>query len=239
MAVMGIVELGGIILTQATQRVELAAQNMANMTTAGYKSRRSFQGLVDSGPSQFAIAQPASRSDGMSVDFTVGKLQHTGNPFDLAISGDGFFTIRTETGLFYTRSGQFNRDTQGRLVTPDGAVLQSTNGDVQVEGDAVSVLMDGTIQQGGQPIGQLAIATFDDLQILNPVGSGLFFAPAGTARDVASPQVRQGMLEASNVTTANEMISMMAGLRSAETGQRLVQVYDDLMERALTTFGQM
>jgi len=236
---MGIVELGGVIIAQATQRVELAAQNMANMTTAGYKSHRQFQGLIDSAQLEFAAAQQASRSNGMSVDFTAGKLQQTGNPLDLAISGDGFFTVRTDTGLFYTRSGQFSRDADGRLVTPDGAVLQSASGDVRLEGGDVSILADGTVQQSGQPVSQLAIATFDDLQLLQPAGSGLFAAPVGAARDVAGPQVRQGMLEASNVTTANEMISMMAGLRSAETGQRVVQVYDDLMGRALTTFGQM
>ncbi len=236
---MGIVELGGIIIAQATQRVELAAQNMANMTTAGYKSHRQFQSLVDSGQSGFAIAHGSSRTDDMSVDFTAGKLQHTGNPFDLAISGTGFFVVRTDDGLLYTRAGQFDRDAEGRLISPDGGVLQSTAGDVRVESGDVSILADGTFLQNGQPIGQLAIADFDDPRVLRPVGAGLFSAPSGAARDVAGPQVHQGMLEASNVTTANEMISMMAGLRSAEAGQRVVQVYDDLMGRALMAFGQM
>jgi flagellar basal body rod protein FlgG len=117
-------------------------------------------------------------------------------------------------------------------------MLQSASGDVRIEGGAFSVLADGTVQQNGQPVARLAIADFDDRQVLTPVGAGLFAAPAGSARDVAGPQIQQGMLETSNVTSANEMISMMAGLRSAEAGQRMVQVYDDLMGRVLTTFGQ-
>jgi len=236
--VMGIVELGGIIIGQATQRVELAAQNMANMTTAGYKSRRQFQSLVDGSPFAFVSAQSGAEADKMSVDFTAGKLQHTGNPLDLAISGTGFFTVRTDDGLLYTRTGQFSRDADGRLTAADGGVLQSASGDIELEGGDFSVLPDGTVQQKGQPVARLAIADFDNRQVLTPVGAGLFAAPAGSARDVAGPQIQQGVLETSNVTSANEMISMMAGLRSAEAGQRMVQVYDDLMGRVLTTFGQ-
>jgi flagellar basal body rod protein FlgG len=232
---MGIVELGGLIITQATQRVELAAQNMSNMTTAGYKSRYRFQHLVDSQP---GIVSPGAPAD-MSVDFTVGKLQHTGNPLDLALAGTGFFTVRLNEQVLYTRAGQFTRDTDGRLVTPEGAVLQSLGGDVQLQDGKVSVLADGTLQQDDQPVSQLAIAAFDDPNVLKPVGAGLFSAPSGLARDETGAQVRQGMLESSNVTTATEMVSMMAAMRSAEAGQRLVQVYDDLMGRVLTTFGQM
>lgn len=235
---MGIVELGGVIIAQATQRVELAAQNVANMTTAGYKSRYQFRNLIDSHYTGLSVGR-AGGVEEMSVDFTTGKLQRTGNPFDLAIAGPGFFTVRTDAGLFYTRAGHFSRDGEGRLTTPDGSILQSTNGDVVVEGEKFTVLADGTILEGDQPVSQLAIAAFDDLRQLRPLGVGLFAAPTGVARDTVSSEIRQGMLEASNVTTANEMISMMAGLRSAETGQRLVQVYDDLMGRAVTMFGKM
>jgi flagellar basal-body rod protein FlgG len=236
---MGIVELGGVIIAQATRRVELAAQNMANMTTAGYKARGQFQSLINSDELGHAGSHRGSLPGDLSVDFTAGKLQHTGNPFDLAISGAGFFVVRTDAGLLYTRAGQFSRDSEGRLVSPDGGILQSTSGDMRVESGNVSVLADGTFLQTGQPVGQLAIAGFDDPRILRPTGAGLFSAPSGAGRDVTSPQIHQGMLEASNVTTASEMISMMAGLRSAEAGQRVVQVYDDLMGRALTSFGQM
>jgi flagellar basal-body rod protein FlgF len=234
---MGIVELGAVIIAQATQRVESAAQNMANMTTPGYKARLHFQKLVD-GLQPGSISMQPQQKDDTVLDFAAGKLQHTGNPLDLAISGTGFFTVRTEEGLLYTRSGQFARDADGRLTTPEGAVLQSTAGDVQTDGGDISVLADGTVQENGQPVSQLSIAAFDDPGVLSPVGAGLFSAPSAAARDTGVSHIHQGMLEASNVTTANEMISLMAGLRGAETGQRVIQVYDDLMGRALTAFGQ-
>lgn len=234
---MGIVELGGAIISQATQRVELAAENLANVTTAGYKSRYRFQHLIG-GDFGTLPSDAGLLSTDMSVDFTAGKLQNTGNPLDLAVSGPGFFTVRQGDQTLYTRSGQFVRDAEGRLVTPDGAVLQAQNGDIQLSSGSISITADGTVQQNGQPVGQIAIAAFDDPQVLKSAGAGLFSAPTGMARDGSAGQVRQGMLESSNVTSSTEMISMMSALRSAEAGQRLVQVYDDLMGQVMTSFGQ-
>ncbi len=163
---------------------------------------------------------------------------NTGNPLDFALQGRGFFVVRTGDATYYTRDGQFRRDADGRLTTADGASVQGANGDVSVGAGAVSVLADGTIMQDGQPLGRLAVADFADTSVLRPAGGGLFAAPSGAASDLSSPQIRQGMLEASNVSTADEMVSMMAALRSAEAGQRIAQVYDDLMGRAVTAFGQ-
>ena len=234
---MGIVELGGAIISEATRRVELAAQNLANVTTSGYKSRFRFQHLIG-GDLGAPSGDTGLLSSDLSVDFTAGKLQNTGNPLDFSISGPGFFTVRQGDQTLYTRAGQFTRDAEGRLVTSDGAVLQAWNGDIQVSAGNVSVSADGTVQQDGQPVGQIAIATFDDPHVLKPAGAGLFSAPVGMARDGAGGQLRQGMLESSNVTSAGQMISMMSALRSAEAGQRLVQVYDDLMGQVITSFEQ-
>jgi flagellar basal-body rod protein FlgG len=232
---MGMLELGGVIIAQATQRAEFAAQNMANMTTAGYKARRQFISLIDSGG---ALAK-ANNLWAQTIDFAPGKLQQTGNPLDLAIAGAGFFTVRTTDGIFYTRAGQFRQDTSGNIVTADGAVLQSANGDIKLSDGPITVLADGTVQQDGQPVAQLQISDFEDPAALKQVGNSLFAAPTGAALDVAAPQIRQGVIETSNVSTASEMISLMTAIRSAETGQRVIQVYDDLLGRVLTAFGQM
>lgn len=236
---MGLEELGGVIIAQATQRVELASQNITNTMTAGYKARRQFLPLVELSQDAAAAPQASQPVAQISADFTAGKLQNTNNPFDLAISGDGFFVIQSAGRTLYTRGGQFHRGNDGRPLTPDGGVLQSLSGDVVVDGNDFTVLADGTIQQAGQPITQIAVADFDDKRALEVAGTGLFAAPPGTARDVAAPQIRQGMIETSNVSSSDEMTAMMAALRSAETGQRVIQVYDDLMGRALNTFGQM
>jgi len=235
---MGLEELGGVILAQSSQRVELAAQNLTNATTIGYKARRAFLPLVDAVGAGAGAGQASAQ--GASADFTAGALRSTKNPFDLAIDGSGFFVVRSGERTLYTRAGQFQRGDDGRLVTPDGAVLQSLGGDVRIGDGDFTVLADGTIQQAGQPAAQIAVMDFADKLALTPMGSGLFAAAPDTpARDVASPQIRQGMVEASNVSTSDEMTSMMVAVRSAETGQRVIQVYDDLMGRAISTFGQM
>lgn len=230
----GVLKIGGAILSRASQRMEVTAQNMVNMTTPGYKARRPFSALV-----QVSGLNTAIPSHDVSVNFTSGKVTETGNPYDLAIMGDGFFVVRSGDLTLYTRNGQFSRDAEGRLVTGDGMALQSASGDVLLGSDVVTIAPDGTVLDGGEPVARIAIADFEDRTVLRSAGGSSFEAPAGAARERDGAQVRQGLLETANVSTAEEMIAMMGSLRSAESGQRIIQVYDDLMGRALTAFGQV
>ncbi len=217
------------------QRLDVASQNLANLTTPGYKTRRAFCELLAGGQlrSDDAERRPANSQ---SIDFAPGKLRNTGNPLDLAIGGRGFFVVKSASGTFYTRDGQFDRDSEGRLVAAGGLALQSTAGDVTV-GAGATVLQDGTILDRGEPVARLTIASFADPSVLEPIGGGLFAATAAP-EEVASPVIRQGMLEASNVSAADEMISIMGALRGAQSGQQMVQVYDELIDRAASAFGQ-
>lgn len=236
---MVIEEIAGTILARSARSVEIAAQNLANMTTAGYKAKRQAFPAVE--VTEIAgVGSPAGgRTSELSVDFSAGKLQKTGNPLDLAISSNGFFSVRSGGTILYTRSGQFKRDGDGHLVMPGGAILQSFGGDLAIDDRDFTVLADGTIQQGGQPVAQIAVVDFDNKSILRSAGEGFFTASTGSAaREVPAPQMQQGVLETSNVSTADEMTALMMGVRSAETGQRVVQTYDDLMGQALITFGQ-
>ena len=231
---MGLIEIGGVILSRAAQRVELCAENLANATTPGYKARSSFSALITDG-TPTSVVNGGSESSG--TDFTNGALQNTGNPLDLAISGSGFFAVRDADQTFYTRAGQFTRDAHGHMVTPAGLMLQSVSGDMVLGAGDAKILPDGTVTSDGEPAGRVAVVNFEDQKDLKPAGGGLFTAPASAAKP-ASAQIRQGMLEASNVSTAVEMISIMSGLRAAGSGQKVVQLYDDLMGRAVTAFGQ-
>jgi flagellar basal-body rod protein FlgF len=231
---MGLVEIAGAILSRATQSVEVSAQNVANATTPGYKARRQFAELLASdGSSPFSIGATSTAH----IDFSSGQLQNTGNNLDLALSGPGFFVVRSENETFYTRNGQFSRDADGKLVTADGMTLQSLSGDLVVPSANAKILSDGTVLDGDEPVGRIAVVNFADMTAVHPAGAGVFTA-SNDAAQPANPQVRQGMLEASNVSTADEMIATMAALRGAQSGQHVVQVYDDLMGRALTAFGQ-
>jgi len=230
------IESASAILATAERRVDLSAQNVSNMTTPGYKRRIAFQGMLAQDPSGGVGSQLISTF----TDFSAGKLNETGNPYDLAISGDGFFAVRDGGQVAYTRAGQFRRNGDGRLVTAQGAALQVLGGgDLVLRHGEVKVTGDGTVLEDGQPVARLAIVDFTDRQAAVPGDGGLLIVPEAQVIPVSAPSVRQGALEASNTSMGEEMVAMMEAMRRAEAGQRLVNVYDDLMGRALQTFGQV
>ena len=225
-------DVASVILTRAERRVEVSAQNLSNITTPGYKRRVSF--------ASFLANTDKTTSQSLATDFTSGKPIDTRNPYDLAIVGDGFFSVRSPNGLLYTRQGQFHRDSDGRVTSAQGYPLQvQGGGDLVLKGGDMKVLADGTVLEDGEPRARVAVVTVADPRTLTDAEGGMFRAPDTAVAAMDSPSVRQGMLEASNVTTGDEMISIMEALRQAETGQRLVNVYDDLLGRALTVFGQV
>jgi len=229
-------EVASRILAQSELRVEIAAQNMSNATTPGYKRRLYFQEML----SNAAAPGLAAASDASATDFSAGKLSNTGNPFDLAIEGEGFFQVRdTSDRVLYTRGGQFNRDADGRLVSPAGLVLQAEGGgDLILKGGDLKIAADGMVLEDGEPTARIALAAFDAPGGARAEG-GAFALPESQTRAAGRATVRQGMLETSNVTTGSEMISIMEAVRRAEAGQKLVNLYDDLLGRALQTFGQV
>ena len=171
---------------------------------------------------------------------TPGKLSVTGHPLDLALAGPGFFQVQGPNGPLYTRQGQFHRDADGHLTTIEGYPLQvQGGGDLMLRqaGDP-KILEDGSVTENGELTDKLAIAEPLDNQALTYVSGSFLSTKPENLRRVRSPSVHQGMLEASNVTTGAEMVAIMGALRRAETGQRLIGVYDDLLGRVFSTMGQ-
>jgi flagellar basal-body rod protein FlgF len=227
----GLVGVAAAMLSQSEKRVEIAAENVANLSSPGYKKRVGFSEM---------IASPTGISSQSSsfVDLSAGKLRQTGNPTDLAIVGDGFFVVSDQQETGYTRAGQFTRTADGRLVNAQGLALQAADGgDLVLQDGAFSISADGIVTQAGAPVGRVAIADFADRGPLGESG-GLFRATAADPVDATGAVVRQGSLEASNVSTGEEMVAMMEALRRAEGAQRLVNVYDELMGRILGSVGQ-
>lgn len=229
----GIAEIGSAMMARAESHANVAAQNIANLTTPGYKAVRQFDIMV-SAADRIDFEAPAIDAQ----DWSAGKLRSTGEPFDLAIAGKGFFVVRSGDGVFYTRDGQFHRDADGRVVTADGLALQSTGGDMRVSTADVRIARDGTITDGGRDIGALMVTDFADPSVLQNVGNDRFAATGSAGTNVASPVIEQGMLETSNASNGTEMIALMSALRSAESGQKLIQAYDEMIGQALTAFGQ-
>jgi len=222
------------ILSQSQSRMEATANNVANITTPGFKTQRLYSDVsadVDSRASQTLLKS--------RLDFDQGRLTKTNNPFDLAVSGAGMFRLRGADGsVAYTRSGQFKRAEDGRVTTSQGLVLQTADGGDLVAPNAnVQIKADGTVMDAGRPIARLALYRPVAGTDVQPLGGALFAASEGLMEEIAAPELRQGMVESSNVSLADEMVSMMDALRQAEGGARLVQTYDDLMGKVIQTLG--
>jgi flagellar basal-body rod protein FlgF len=228
-----VADLALTTISQAQRRVEIAAQNLANATTPGYKRRVAFSELLRAdGPNADAV--PTVNS---VIDFRTGKVAQTGNPYDLAIAGPGYFAMRTGDGLIYTRQGQLTRDRDGRLVNAQGHALQLTSGnDLIVKSSAFQVRNDGAVYENGVSVGQITVFVTHDEKALQATIGGFRAGQAELTR-ASNATVQQGMVETSNVSTGDEMVSMMEALRRAESGQRIMNVYDDLMGRVITSFG--
>ena len=229
-----LVDIGSTIISQSQRRVEVAGQNVANIATPGYKKQAVFASLL---PPDTLSADRFARQD-VYTDYSPGRPIVTGNPFDLAIAGEGFFAVRADEQILYTRQGQFQRQGDGRVVTADGFALQTRGGgDLVLKGGDFKVTEDGTVVENGEPVAKLALSRFIDPRTANHAQGGAFSSADANVREVDVPSVRQGSIEASNVSTGDEMVTMMEALRRAESGQRVVNVYDDLMGRALSAFG--
>lgn len=231
----GLIESATAILSASQRRLEVVSSNISNVSTPGYKRQVSFADLVANGGKDMAGALLMR----VRAELAQGKISNTGNPLDVAIGGDGFFQLRNGDDLVYSRQGQFRLAADGTVVTPQGyALQQSGGGDLVLDGPAVKILADGTVLDGERPVGRIGLFAPSDGADVRPLDGSLFRFGGGIGEEIAEPQLRQGMIEASNVSVGDEMVTMMASLRQAETGARLVQTYDDLLGRAITAFGQ-
>lgn len=199
-----------------------------------YKRRIAFAELLE--PRASAGSLPANV--GSAVDFTAGKLVQTGSPYDLAISGPGFFAVRQSETIHYVRAGRFTRDPDGRLVDASGGALQKADGgDLVVTGPGFKVGTAGDVTQDGAGAGKIGVFVAADGGRSTPSDGGFAAPLAGTVTSTDA-EIVQGAYEASNVSTGEEMVVMMQAIRQAESGQRVMIAYDDLMGRVISTFGE-
>lgn len=229
-----LIESARAILSHSQRRMEATANNVANLTTPGFKTEHLYSEMSTETESLAPKILLRQRPD-----LAQGKLAKTSNPLDLAIAGPGMFQLRGADGaLAYTRSGQFTLGEDGRVANPQGLALQASGGgDLALPNADVKIRADGMVLDGDRPIAKIGVFGPAAGAQLQPLGGSLFRIPDKQVEEVEAPELRQGMLEASNVGLADEMVTMMDALRQAESGARLVQSYDDLMGRAISTLG--
>jgi flagellar basal-body rod protein FlgG len=237
------------------QRLNMSANNLANVNTTGYKRDRvSFEDTfqryahdyhVDPRgnlrekpvfPRANVIAAP--RLAEQKIDFGQGALQLTGNPLDLAIQGPGFFKVAAPGGTYYTRNGAFHRSAQGMLVTDqDYPVLGG--GPIQIpDGKDISVDGTGAIYVDGAQVGRVDVVTVQNPDTLQKFGANLYMPQAGAtvqegvlAED--RTQVAQGYLEKPNVEVVEEMVNMIETQRTYEAYQKVMTNSNELDSKAI------
>ncbi|KQM96787.1 MULTISPECIES: flagellar basal-body rod protein FlgG [unclassified Sphingomonas] len=238
-------------------RMRVISNNLANVNTTGFKRDRaafetlSYQVVTAAGSQSTQESRYATglnlgtgvRVQGTARIDTQGSLQTTGNSLDMAMDGDGFFQIQLPNGqLGYTRAGNFSRSAEGLLVTSEG--YQVMPGITIPEGTtAVTVGGDGTVsakvanQTEAQQLGQVQIANFANPAGLQATGDNYLIETAasgavamGIAGQDGRGQIRQGMLEGSNVNVVEELVDMIETQRAYEVNSKMISATDEMLK---------
>lgn len=238
----GIYIAGTGMLTESL-RQDVVANNLANATTTGYKRTASttepfaealLRNMGMPGQPEVGAANFGSQPGRLDVINTQGALRNTGNQLDLAIVGDGWFTVNTPNGVRYTRDGTFSLAADGTLTTKEGYAVLGENGPVKLSQQGeIGISQNGVIAQGGDDVATLRITTLAQ-ESLSKEGSSLV---NGTATDTAKGAVRQGFLEGSSVNVVSEMVELIRVMRSFEANQKAVQTQDENLGQAISKVG--
>ena len=188
------------------------------------------------------------RLDEIYTNFTQGKLEETGNPLDLAIDGQGFFVVDTPDGIVYTRDGNFSLNDRGELVTKDGYNLLGLNGPIVLNtGDEdfeitnFSVTEDGQVMVNGEFVDEIDIVNIRNVYDLRKYKHGYYRIEEGMEEEFDEFQgsILQGYQEGSNIHSVQEMVDMIATLRLYESNQKIVQTYDEILQKAVNEIGRV
>src|SRR5215469_12798110 len=188
--------------------MENIANNLANISTPGYKRDTSIfeeyvsQARSEEGQTGGAHTISYVYNAGTARDFSQGRIDYTGAPYDFAMNGHGYFVVQTANGPRYTRDGHFTLNSEGTLVTEDGDAVQGDGGNITVTQDDGNAFFaaDGTITGIKGQLGKLQMVQFDNENQLSKEGGTLYTAPAGqTPQPSKDAKLKQGALESSNV----------------------------------------
>lgn len=236
-------------------RLSLIGNNMANLNTAGYKRDEavltSFAEIMQFQMRQYGGAgYPAfpaavgSIAHSVAVketytSFDSGPLQYTGRNLDLALTGQSFFQVQTDSGFLYTRNGRFFIDGAGFLVTAEGYPVWGENGPLLIETDQVSIQSAGSIYEGDNFIGRIRRVTFSEEAVPVKTGDNYFRLLEGEGIEDEIGQVWTGFLEGSNTDLVREMTSLIQVRRSYEAAQKVMITYDSLLQKAANDLGSL
>lgn len=248
-------------MQQDMARVNSIAGNLANVSTPAYKreivAARPFVDVLDDaarvsgssgGPGSLGSA---AASMAVMLDSRPGTLKSTGQALDVAITGDGFFEVNTESGPAYTRQGNFRVDARGRLVTAQSEPVMGKGGEIYLTTQTPVIDEAGNITEPqatsgpsaaapGTPVAQLKLTSVDKPGEMQRLGNGLLTGGgAATPIDDANVHLRQGALENANVSSMQEMVQLIQTMRHFESMQKTAQGYDEMVGTAVRKLGDL
>lgn len=249
--------IAGTGMNVQTKRLDVISNDLANVNTTGYKKDDAVVASFDevlmyrlkdaenNVPNDRAIGTInfGARIDQVYTQFAQGSLVKTDGLVDLALQGDGFFTVQTANGIAYTRDGKFSINGDGALVTKEGYPVMGQDGPIEfgedylTNGGKLTVGEKGTISIDGREIDTLALVRFNDNQALTKREDNLYIAN-GQAEDFEG-SVMQGYIEASNVNPVTAMVDMITVSRAYEANQKVIQTHDNLLGKAVNEVGRV
>jgi flagellar basal-body rod protein FlgG len=241
------------------KRLDTITNNLANASTTGYKregvTAKSFDEMLgvkikdlsvpflNEGIGQMSLGVKIGEN---YTDYSQGSLKETGNTYDLALDGNGFFAISYtsksgEQSIKYSRDGEFTTDVDGYLRTLEGDFVQGDAGDIVIPTDAaeVSINEKGEIYADGEYVDTIQITDFEDYNYIKKFGENLYDLVDGGTEIESTANVRQGYLEMSNINVVNEMVEMINISRAYESNQKLIQTADDMLNKAVNNVGKV
>lgn len=240
-------------------KMDVISNNLANAATTGFKKEGSTSQAFDA-VLAYKIKDQTDATRGRKigtmnlgvkigenyVDYSQGAFKTTNNPYDLALSGEGFFCVEFtnkagESSIKYTRDGSFTLTKEGYLVTKDGDFVLDDKGQHIKLDTALDTSIDqsGTIYQDKAVVGRIGVQDFEDYNYLEHYGENYYQPVDGAKFKTAEVQVFQGYLEASNVQVVSEMVNLITTTRTYESNQKIIQTIDDTLNIAVNQLGKV
>ena len=268
------VPLSGAIAQQ--KQVETIANNVANVNTPGFKRDqvvfKEYLAALEKGGDQQGVDLPQKewkpedfyrsynsedsfvKVDGSYTNHEQGQLAQTGNYFDNALSGPGFYEVLTPNGVRFSRAGAFSISNEGKLVTNEGFLVLSKDAPpiagadgkmnfsaspesraINVGNSKFSISLDGEVFSGNNKVADIALTEFNDIHALKKEGNSLFINPDQQNVKVGDGKtsIHQGFVEQSNVNAVTEMSNLINANRNFESIQRVIKTYDTMSAKAV------
>lgn len=241
-------------------RMDVLSNNMANVTTVGYKKEgatsQSFDEVLDLKIKDSTAGYNLATREGYNsrgvkigenyVDWSQGGFRITGNTYDLALGGNGFFAVEFtnksgETSTKYSRAGEFQLNNAGNIVTHEGDYLLDTAGRHITVDPLKETTIDrqGRVMQDGRTIATIQVQDFENYDYLKKYGETYYEPIEGARFKNADGQIYSGYLEASNVSTVTEMVNLITISRQYESNQKVIQTIDSTLEKAVNQVGRV